>query len=71
MRFTPTLRFFRRDAVVRGQPDPADMGTAFGMEASLESQPSDYLPSRSYPLESTASQVSQESPLAWLNRRSA
>jgi hypothetical protein len=71
MRFTPTLRFFRRDAAVRGKPDPADLGTAFGMEASLEASPDDYRTSQSYALESQTRQTSQDSPLDWLNRRTA
>ena len=37
MRFAPALRFLRRKAVAPiSQADPADLGTAFGMEASLE-----------------------------------
>lgn len=73
MRFVPALRFFRRDAAVRVDPDPADLGTAFGLDACLDgggiseyrSQPaSDYL-------ESAAGRGAQESPLSWLSRRTA
>jgi hypothetical protein len=69
MRFTPTLRFFRRDTAPRAQPDPADMGTCFGMEASLEAAPADYRKPATYALESQGALQTQESPLAWLNRR--
>jgi len=76
MRFVPALRFFRRDAAVRSEPDPADLGTAFGLDACLEDgevseyrsqPPSDFLESQS-PL---AQQAAQESPLSWLSRRTA
>lgn len=71
MRFTPTLRFFRRDAAARGKPDPADLGTAFGMEASLEAAPADnYRQVQSYALESQGNRSTHDSPLAWLNRSS-
>ena len=66
MRFASALNFFRRPAAPV-QQDPADMGTCFGMEASLED--GDY---RSYtppPLESAAR--GDESPLAWLTRRAS
>lgn len=70
MKFTPTLRFFRRNAVARVKPDPADLGTCFGMEASLEATPSDFHRSPStYALESQTQRPGQDSPLAWLNRR--
>jgi len=73
MRFVPALRFFRRDVAARSEPDPADLGTAFGLDACLDgggiseyrSQgPSDFLESRSSP-------SPQESPLSWLQRRTA
>jgi hypothetical protein len=73
MRFVPALRFFRRDAAARSEPDPADLGTAFGLDACLDgggiseyrSQgPSDLL-------ESQAVRTPQDSPLAWLSRRTA
>lgn len=68
MRFTPTLRFFRRDVAARVQPDPADMGTCFGMEATLEAEPVEYRRAASYPLESQSPPSAQESPLAWMSR---
>lgn len=70
MKFTPTLRFFRRHTAARVQPDPADLGTCFGMEASLEATPSDFQRAPStYALESQTQRPTQDSPLAWLNRR--
>ena len=56
MRFVPALRFFRRDVAARSEPDPADLGTAFGLDACLDAGgvseyrspgPSDFLESRS------------------------
>ena len=73
MRFPAALRFLRRDAAVRSQPDPADLGTAFGLDACLDgiavsdyrSQgPNDFL-------ESQSSRALQDSPLSWLSRRTA
>ena len=73
MRFVPALRFFRRDVAARSEPDPADLGTAFGLEACLDGvgvseyrsqPPSDFL-------ESQSSAAVQESPLSWLSRRTA
>lgn len=73
MRFVPALRFFRRDAVTRSEPDPADLGTAFGLDACLDGGGiSEY---RSQPatdvLESQSGRVVQDSPLGWLSRRTA
>lgn len=75
MRFVPALRFFRRDAAVRSEPDPADLGTAFGLDACLDGGGiSEY---RSQPqtefLESQSGRVvvAQDSPLSWLSRRTA
>ena len=73
MRFVPALRFFRRDAAVRSEPDPADLGTAFGLDACLDdvavveyrTQPSSDF------LESQSGRIQQDSPLAWLSRRTA
>ena len=74
MRFVPALRLFRRDAAVRSEPDPADLGTAFGLDACLDGsavseyrkQPaSDFLESQS-----GRGEV-QDSPLGWLSRRTA
>jgi hypothetical protein len=71
MRFVPALRFFRRDVAARSEPDPADLGTAFGLDACLDGV-SEY---RSQPpnefLESQSSVAVQESPLSWLSRRTA
>lgn len=73
MRLPAALRFLRRDAAVRSEPDPADLGTAFGLDACLDgggiseyrSQgPSDFL-------ESQSGRVLQDSPLSWLSRRTA
>ncbi|MCY4752910.1 hypothetical protein [Pelomonas aquatica] len=73
MRFVPALRFFRRDAAARREPDPADLGTAFGLDACLDD--GDVSEYRSQPpsdfLESQAPRASQDSPLGWLSRRSA
>lgn len=74
MRFVPALRFFRRDAAVRSEPDPADLGTAFGLDACLDGGGgiSEY---RQQPqtdfLESQSGRVPQDSPLSWLSRRTA
>jgi hypothetical protein len=73
MRFAPALRFFRRDAAARNQPDPADLGTAFGLDACLDgggiSEYRDH--TRQETLESQSVRAPQESPLAWLSRRTA
>ena len=70
MRFPPSLRFFRRNATPSGPADPADMGTAFGMEASIEARYSGY---RQQPpvveLESQRAQRLGESPLAWMSAK--
>ena len=72
MRFVPALRFFRRDVAARSEPDPADLGTAFGLDACLDGAgiseyrsqaPSDSLESSGHP--------AQDSPLSWLSRRTA
>ncbi len=72
MRFAPAaLRLFRRNNPVVREPEPADMGTAFGMEASLgdASEYEDYRRS-DYGLESqTQPAAAQESPLSWLTGR--
>lgn len=73
MRFVPSLRLFRRDVAARQQPDPADLGTAFGLDACLDGGGiSEY---RSQPpsefLESQGGRAAQESPLSWLSRRTA
>ncbi len=70
MRFAPALRFFRRQPSPAFEQDPADMGTAFGMEASLEDG-DDYRASvTEVELESQRARTALESPLAWLSKRS-
>lgn len=71
MRFTPSLRFFRRNSVPAYTQDPADMGTAFGMEASLEDGGgSDYRQHRpEVELESQRALRLGESPLAWMSAK--
>ena len=71
MRFTPSLRFFRRNAAPTHAQDPADMGTAFGMEASLEERgDSDYRQHRpEVELESQRALRLGESPLAWMSAK--
>jgi len=71
MRFVPALRFFRKSSASADSHDPADLGTAFGMEASLEDEegPGSAGPP-SYELESErAARMALESPLAWLSGR--
>jgi len=74
MRFTSTLRFFRRTPPPHVEQDPADMGTAFGMEASLGEEFAEMRASRlDGPLESQQRRGESrangnESPLAWMTR---
>lgn len=68
MRFTPNLRFFRKTPAPAIEQDPADLGTAFGMEASLEGEDGQQRRSTSYELESERAGADSESPLAWLSR---
>lgn len=69
MRFASAFSFFRRGPGAMPAQDPADMGTAFGMEASLADE-DDYRASVSeYELESQRTRTALESPLAWLNTR--
>lgn len=71
MRFAPALRFLRKNSVPAAPHDPADLGTAFGMEASLEGEDSTSFRTSSYELESEqVARAALESPLAWLSRRS-
>ncbi len=68
MRFASALNFFRRvPATV--QHDPADMGTCFGMEASLEE--SDFSKASEADLHADRERAALESPLAWLSRRTS
>lgn len=69
MRFPPALRFFRRDVESSREQDPADLGTAFGMEASLAGEDSFYRTTTEYALESESALAALESPLAWMSRR--
>jgi hypothetical protein len=69
MRFAPALRFFRRSPAPALEQDPADLGTAFGMEASLQDG-DDYRASvTEVELESQRARRALESPLAWLSKR--
>ncbi len=68
MRFAPSLRFFRKTPAPVIEHDPADLGTAFGMEASLEGEQADQRRNSSYELESERTGTDSESPLAWLSR---
>lgn len=74
MRFAPAaaLRFFRRQSSIRPAQDAADMGTAFGLEVTLEGEPDSFRRNSDYQsLESSEVMAAQhvESPLAWLHRR--
>lgn len=70
MRFAPALRFFRRNPAPVLEQDAADLGTAFGMEASLEGENNEFRPSTGeYKLESERQRTELESPLAWLSSR--
>lgn len=68
MTLTPVLRLFRRSARKPGVriQDPADLGTAFGMEVSLEDwqQP----PRTHDTLESQQLSASPGSPMDWVRR---
>lgn len=73
MRFAPSLRFFRRQSAPGNAHDPADLGTAFGMEASLENEDSFFrvhtTPGELESEQQRASRRGSESPLAWLTAR--
>ncbi len=74
MRFAPAaaLRFFRRQPSNRVEQDPADMGTAFGLEATLEDEGDSFRRTSDYQTLESSEVVpanSGESPLAWLHRR--
>lgn len=73
MRFVPALRFFRRDVAARSEPDPADLGTAFGLDACLEGGAVSEYRSQSTGdvLESQSARTGQDSPLSWLTGRTA
>lgn len=67
MRLVPALSFLRRssDKAPIRQIDPADLGTAFGMEASLEQGRS---ANASYELESQRAHPPLDNPMAWVRR---
>lgn len=70
MRITSALSLFRRPSAAR-EPEPADMGTAFGMEASFgdDSEYDDFRRS-DYGLESEAAPpATVSSPLSWMAAR--
>ena len=72
MRIASALSLFRRNSPTAHEPEPADMGTAFGMEASFgdESEYEDFRRS-DYGLESQAEpRPTVASPLSWMARRS-
>jgi len=66
MRFLPRFTF-HRDVVIGSAlaaPEPADLGTAFGLDACLDEEPQMPLPAH------TAHEAPPtESPTAWLARR--
>ncbi len=71
MRFATALRLFRRTSSEVHEPEPADMGTAFGMEASFgdASEYEDFRRS-DYGLESQSSpHTPGDSPLSWMAAR--
>ena len=72
MRIASALRLFRRNSPGVHEPEPADMGTAFGMEASFgdDSEYDDFRRS-DYGLESESSnpRASLLTPLSWMEAR--
>lgn len=63
MRFAPSLKFLRRSATPASRKgDPADMGTAFGLEATLEANSE----SPNYALESQRPHPPLDNPMAWM-----
>ncbi len=66
MRFAPALKFLRRssDGTRRVRQDPADLGTAFGMEATLEDAAQRQQPSEA--LESQRAHPPLDNPMAWM-----
>ena len=73
MRFAPAaaLKFFRRRTRNLRSREPADLGTAFGMEASLEDGANELRRNGSYEVleSSQPGRAPTDSPLAWLSRR--
>lgn len=73
MSFASALRLFRRNSPGAHEPEPADMGTAFGMEASFgdASEYEDFRRS-DYGLESESAPgpvAETECPLSWMRTR--
>ncbi len=68
MRLVPALRFLRRasDRPPVRVIDPADLGTAFGLEASLEQSPT-ARPNYGE-LESQRAHPPLDNPMAWVRR---
>ena len=67
MRLLPAMFTFRRHVIGRPQaaPDPADLGTAFGLDACLDQEP----PPPPRGNEANDAERPLESPTAWLSRR--
>ena len=68
MRLLPAMFTFRRNVVIRSAlaaPDPADLGTAFGLDACLL----DTAPVGPPALLDVDEEPVSEPPLAWLSRR--
>lgn len=66
MRLLPAMFTFRRHSVIGGAlaaPDPADLGTAFGLDACLDKEPPPP------PRDERSDERPLESPTAWLSRR--
>jgi hypothetical protein len=67
MRLLPAMFAFRRNVVIGRTlvaPEPADLGTAFGLDACLDEEPDMPLPEHN-----THEPPPTESPTAWLARR--
>jgi hypothetical protein len=66
MRVLPAMFTFRRNVLAGHAPsEPADLGTAFGLDACLD----DMDPSTLMPPETDDQARRDEPPLAWLTRR--
>lgn len=67
MRFVPSFQFLRRssDRVGPRRQDPADLGTAFGLEVSLDDAPP---PRVELVLESQRPHPPLDNPMAWVQR---
>ena len=70
MKFIPALRIFlSRNSSRRHQQEPADMGTAYGMEAILAEGDAQRASVSAVELESRRAEAEVDSPLAWLIKR--